>query len=253
MGGVAALATGICGAAFVAATIFASAELAGTNEEARACLMADYALALTGLFGLAAIPALTAWITPAAFGWISWTRNVALLGCGVLTVLSLWQADYDRLPSGEDIGAATEAMEAGLPEFDPAVTTMVKSLVDRAPTGWLEVAGIGLWIASLSAAALRTGTVPAAWCGIGMAAGGLSFCTSFGAALGDISLQTFGAFSGLFVVPFWFAWSGMLLLMKPHKAATERVLPVAEARPATPPRSRRSAGVRRAAIRLWPS
>lgn len=260
MGGVAAVLIGVLGGVFVVLTCLASPEAYNAGIISWPYVLSDYALALTGLLGLAATPAISERVVHLSTGWVRWTGNVAMLGFALLAVLNFWQAEYEMLSEDPTYTIPAISYEANMSlVLDGRIDALVDEFLLRTPHGWLEAAGIGLWILTVSWLSLQSGALPTSLAGTGIAAGILAFCTAIGANLNEPGLHVFGVFGGVVVTPLWFTWAGLFLLGSERSAASrmEPAAPVSSPSADTwilertqAPRPRRR---KHHLIRLWPN
>lgn len=230
MGGTGALLVAFCTPVFVLAVLLASEDAMGTGLPSLPHVLSDYALALLGLFGLAVVPAVSALVMHLSEGWVRWTSTIAALGFALLAVTSFWQADYESsvIKESQSVPAflyedgsaevAEATQETGETEETPEApsspyTLMWEQLMMRAPQGWLEVAGVGLWILSVSWLARGGSLLPSGVVWIGLLAGLLSISTAVGATFDVALLKVCGIVGGGFVLtPLWFGRVGFVLL-----------------------------------------
>jgi hypothetical protein len=219
LGGIGALLVACCTLLFVCALLIAPLDTAWTGLPSWPHVLADYALAWLALFGLAAVPALSARVAALSEGWVRWTSTIATLGFAVLAVTSFWQADYERgvisesqsVPTYVYDEAPASSVDDDAPEAVSAPMLVLEQLVLRAPQGWLEAAGVGLWIFSVSWLA-RSGVLPHSLVWLGLLAGLLSMMTAVGAAFDLTLLKLGGIMGGLVLTPLWFGRMGVVLL-----------------------------------------
>lgn len=196
-------------------------------------VLSDYALALIGLSGLAAVPAITARVAASDRELARWAATIAQIGFGLLTVMSLWQAEYETTLAADAL--SLPGLAPDLP-MDPR-TSFLENALARLPQGWLEVAGVGFWILCVSLLGRRREVFPSALVWLGTVTGIVGIATSLAAAL-QITVAA-GALQVIFcalLCPSWFLWMGNLMLDDvPVEAPTESPTP---AMPATPRRKR---------------
>jgi hypothetical protein len=207
VGGIGALgvAAGLCCAALL--VLLAPAAAFYSSEPSWLFVGADYLLALVGLAGLAAAPAITERVAAWQPGWMRWTGTLAQLGFGVLAVVSFWQAEYELALTGVSFDLPVLGYEE-----EAVGGTRWQELVARQPKGWLEVAGVGLWMLSVSWLARRKAVFPEDLNSVGRAAGLTAFCTVLGATLQVEPLLMLGIMGGLVLQPMWFGWMGWILV-----------------------------------------
>jgi hypothetical protein len=235
MGGAGALLVAACTVTFAALVLLAPQEALEPDQVSWPHVLADYALALTGLFGLAVVPAVTDRVVHLNAGLVRWTSHIAMLGFGVLAVLSFWQAEYEIVPTESAYSLPTVAYD--VPQASPAAAweTAWEDLKVRTPRGWLEVAGVGLWILTVSWLCRQRRTLPAGMTGLGIVVGVFAFYMALGATLQIPSLVALGVVSSLLLTPLWFAWMGIVLIQEAHVEARAAAPGLASAplRPAT--------------------
>lgn len=210
IGGIGALSVTIFTGFFLIALILASRLPLAPDEIAWPHVLADYALALIGLSGLAAVPAISARVVRFDPELIRWSSTVAQFGFGLLAVVSFWQAEYET-------SLAVDSMHVPALGYDGAASaageSFIQTLLMRLPMGWLEVAGVGIWMLSVSWVARKKNVFPAGLVRLGLAAGLSAILVPLGATLQLTSLLSFTLL--LYTValgPFWFIWMGSLLL-----------------------------------------
>ena len=207
-------------------------------------VLSDYALALIGLSGLAAVPAITARVATADRELARWAATVAQFGFGVLTVMSLWQAEYETT-------LAVDAMNLPVLNYDvpDARVTFLENVVTRLPHGWLEVGGVGFWMFCVSLLGRKRHVLPGLLVSLGFVAGLVGVLTAFASASQLTWLAAVGQILYCVVLaPSWFLWMGSLLLEGTPAARTAAAPPAAVA---VPPRRRRSYTAIVPTLRRW--
>jgi hypothetical protein len=207
----------------VAAAYFASALAAGlmpatlqrptevTPHEFWLALSADptahlafhWAWIAAGLFGIGAVPAISALVWRVHRGATLWAGSAALLGFAVLARSHLMEEAFDR------------RIIAHYPTADPAYQQAVHVAAGLAldvPDGVLTYGAIGAWVVVVSVLGLRGRTLPRGVAWLGFALGALLFAGMLGYALriGPLVVAAVGA-GGALAAPAWFASLGALL------------------------------------------
>jgi hypothetical protein len=176
------------------------------SRDPLAHLAYHWAWVAAGLFGLAAVPAISAFVWPANRGAVLWAGSGAWLGFAVNARSHLMEIAFDRkiIPAYADAD----------PAFQQAVHVVAGLALD-VPNGFLTYGVIGVWVAVVSVLGLRSGRLPRALCLLGFANAG-----TYGAGLlGYLFLShallvvSIGV-GGLLIAPLWYAWLGVILLRK---------------------------------------
>jgi len=220
IGGIGAIGGAFCSVAFVFLITFHSVSAGYTEGPSPRLILADYALALAGLFGLAVVPALSRRVLHVSPGVVYWLSIIAQVGFGLLAVMSFWQAEYETNLSIETsripvvpYEEATDVTEVSFP-----LSVAIQEITTRAPRGWLESAGVGIWIFVVSCFARTNGLFSPMLAQVGLSAGASAVLVSLGAAFQLVTFQLFGLINFLVLYPVWFGWVGLILLradMKP--------------------------------------
>jgi hypothetical protein len=166
---------------------------------------------VAGLFGLAAVPAISACVWPSSRGAVLWAGSGAWLGFAVNARSHLQEIAFDR----KIIPAYTDAD----PAFQQAVHVVAGLALD-VPDGFLTYGVVGVWVGVVSVLGLRSGLLPRALCFLGFANAG-----AYGAGLlGYLFLShallvlSIGV-GGLLIAPLWYAWLGTILLRKARRVS----------------------------------
>jgi len=170
-------------------------------------LLFDYLFALMALLGLALIPAVHQRLQ-ASSPLLTWSAGVAQVGFALTAIVSLWQADYETSLWRE---AASEA-SGSLGLLQGGWSGWLQLLLERMPRGWLETAGVGLWILVVSRIAHRLPVWPTSLTQSGLVLGAAMACIALGATTGFTFLQVFGLLNYLILWPFWLLRLGLFLL-----------------------------------------
>lgn len=169
-----------------------------------------WAWVAAGLFGLAAVPAISAFVWPANRGAVLWAGSGAWLGFAVNARSHLMEIAFDRkiIPAYADAD----------PTFQQAVHVVAGLALD-VPDGFLTYGVVGVWVGVVSVLGLRSGLLPRGLCLLGFANAG-----AYGAGLlGYLFLShallvlSIGV-GGLLIAPLWYAWLGAILLRKAQRA-----------------------------------
>lgn len=244
LGGVGALLVFLCSGLFALLVLFAPQTALEPGEVPWSYVLGYYALALVGVFGLAVVPPVSRRVAAQSEGWMRWTSTLALVGFAVLGVTHFWAAEYETTlfleydgPLGGEIGGG---LLVGFQGVDWTVAR--EELLFRIPQGWFEVAGIGLWVFSVSWLARGAGLLPKGLVRLGLLGGGFSLLVPLGASAQVWLLHFLGTAVGLVLTPWWFCWIGVLLLREESRQRkpepSERLAeagPTPEERGAPPP------------------
>lgn len=178
-------------------------------------LVAQYwALALVGVFGLGAVPAVTRAIRPADDGLSRWAAALAMLGFAVAVVM------FVRYTHAQPIRARAYV------EGDAAVRAAIEAsqtAFNLDPQGWLQFGAVGLWVLVTSAQALRSGALARPLCWLGLVVTASYWAVVAGFVLPAPMLITIAAAAGgTLLGPLWWIWLGIVLLRAPRPpSATE--------------------------------
>lgn len=185
-------------------------------------VLSDYVLALAGLFGLAAVPAIHARVAPLSEGWMRWTSTLALIGFVMMAVTGFWHAESETSLIGSWSPLPAEiAPDLAIPMTSLAIFL---DLLGHVPLGWFEAAGIGLWVFSVSWLARGTDLLSQGVIRIGLAAGVLSVAAMLGAAPQlALLLLPIMMTGGLLLSTLWFFQVGLLLLREEKEEQKERM------------------------------
>ncbi len=198
-------------------SVVAASLLGAESHGVYALLVAsDYALALLGLVGLAVVPGVLECFSGDA--WVRWTGRIAVLGFALIAVMSFWQAEYELSLEGVP-GMAAEAPAGMLQEGETPFGRVWADVTARLPQGWLELAGVGLWIFSVSRLARRRHAWPQGLSDVGTIIGVSSFLAAAGCAFDLESLRTVGFAAGMVFLPLWFGGVGFMLAQPEGKPA----------------------------------
>lgn len=156
-----------------------------------------------GLFGLGAVPAISALVWRVHRGAVLWAASAALLGFAVLARSHLMEVAFDR------------RVIASYPSADPAYQQAVHvsaALALDVPDGVLTYGAIGVWLIVVSALGLRGRVLPHAVAALGLGAGALLVAGMCGYMFEVRPLVVAAvAIGGALVVPAWFVALGVKL------------------------------------------
>jgi hypothetical protein len=175
-----------------------------------------FAWVAAGLFGLGAVPALSAAVWRAHPGAVVWTGAGAWLGFAVLARSHLMEVAFDRKIIPLYAGAS--------PAFQEAVHVVAGLALD-VPDGVLTHGLVGVWIGVVSWLAVRRGGAAPALGLLGAAAGLSQLAGVFGYALAlrPLVVVAIGLGGGL-LVPAWFVWMGVSALRNTRQDPPGRLI-----------------------------
>jgi hypothetical protein len=170
---------------------------------------------VAGVFGLAAVPAVSLIVWPSNRGAVLWSGVAAIFGFAVMARSHLMEVAFDRriIPHYRDAE----------PAFQQAVQVVAGLALD-VPDGFLTYGAIGVWVAVVSSLALRDRLLPAPLCVLGFA----TALTYLAGVLGytfvvrPLLVLSIGL-GGLLLAPAWYAWLGMLLRKRAAQEAAASV------------------------------
>lgn len=217
MGGIGALLVALFAGLFATMLLLTPLAVRQAEVMSWAYVLSDYVLALAGLFGLAAVPAIHQRIAPLSEGWMRWTSTLALIGFALMAVNGFWQAGYETSVVEFLVHSPfEEPLEDVIPETAQGAFL---GLLGRVPVSWFEAAGIGLWVFSVSWLARGTGLLPKSLIYTGLSAGVLSIAATLGAAPQmALLLLPIIMTGGLLLSTLWFFRMGRLLLREERTA-----------------------------------
>jgi hypothetical protein len=171
------------------------------NPTAHLCF--HWAWVLAGLFGIAAVPAISLLVWSAHRGATLWSGLAAVLGFAVMARSHLMEQAWDR--------RIIPLYQTADPAFQQAVHVVAGLALD-VPDGVLTYGAPGVWIAVISFLGLRRRTLPSLFGYLGFAAAGalLAGVVGYGLLLRPFIVVAVGA-GGFLLVPAWFAWAALLL------------------------------------------
>lgn len=162
-----------------------------------------WAFALTGVFALGALPAITESVRSVNEGWARWTSNLAYLGFAVTAID--WFRNMALQP------ARAEAYVAGDASVQAALAAPTfAAILDS--NGYLGFGGVGLWVLVTSLLAMRSKLWPNTLAYVGIAVSVLYALVSVSLVY-DIAalLRIVAALGGVVAAPIWYIWVGMRL------------------------------------------
>jgi hypothetical protein len=161
-----------------------------------------YVGALTGVFGLALVPAVKRLVGPGDEGWLGWASALAYVGYAVTIVGFLLSAA--RLPGiAQAYAAGDEAVRA-------ALQPLWRSSIDQ--NALLTYGAVGVWIVVASVLGRRHGRIASRLSWLGIAAGVLAWLGPLGSLVKlPEAVVLFVALGGLLLVV-WYGWIGLTLL-----------------------------------------
>lgn len=189
-------------------------------------IFADYCLVLFGISGLAVVPAISRRVLRFSPGLINWVSLLAQLGFSLLAVMSVWQAEYESslIVQSRDMPVVTYDPVQGHAIDSPSMLLMIwQGVTTRIPQGWLDCAGIGLWILTVSWLARDAGLLPLGMVQVGMAAGISAISASAGSAVQLSFIHLTGNIGLLLFYPLWFGWAAIFLIKRENTLRRARL------------------------------
>ena len=178
--------------------------LVSISQSSTLYMVEEGMFALSSLFAIAAVLAISENVHILHKGWVLWTGTLAIIGQAVNTIEALHRMVFDPLKAAAYVKGGT-AIKAAL-----TVPGAVQGLFD--PQGWLRFGVVGFWVLVVSLLALRDSVWPKllAYVGIG---GGIAYLLVVpGQAL---QIQWFIAIvagiGGVVLIPIWYIWLGLRL------------------------------------------
>ncbi|MDJ0788081.1 MAG: hypothetical protein QNK05_14825 [Myxococcota bacterium] len=159
--------------------------------------------ALSGILGLAVVPAVLRLVRDEAEGLALWASALAYVGFAVTARSHLMEVEFDL---------RVAPLYATLAPETQATVPLIAGLALDVPHGWLTMGGIGFWVFAVSWLGLRAESLSR-----GLVYLGFALATAFLAAVVGFSflllpLVTLGVgLGGLVLAPVWFVWLGFAL------------------------------------------
>jgi len=161
-----------------------------------------WVFALSGLLGIAVVPAVSESVRPVNEGWVRWTSNLAVLGFAVVAINNFRNIAFQP-------GLAAAYMEGD------AVTKAaieVGGPFGLDPQNWLGFGAVGLWVLVVSLLAQRTGVWPRLQTNLGIAAAVAYWLVVIGSVFNLEALFTIAAaLGGIILAPVWYIMTGLRL------------------------------------------
>jgi hypothetical protein len=157
-------------------------------------------MALVGVLGLAAVPAISEMVRAGHEGWVRWMSNLALVGFAVMAVSNAFT--FARLP-----GIAL-AYVKGDPATQAALVPVWRSSLDL--HGFWGYGAIGLWVLVVSLLALRGTSIPKGLAWLGVLAAVLNLLIPVGFLLKQPPVFLYDSILGGLVSCVWFIWVGLV-------------------------------------------
>lgn len=162
-------------------------------------LLELWQMTITGVLGLAVVPAFTQLVRGGNEGWVRWTSNLAFLGFSVAAVSNALTAG--RLP-----GLAS-AYVAGDDSTKAALAPIWRSSLDLQAL-W-QYGAVGVWILAVSVFALRGKILPTNLAYVGMALGVLHLFVPVALLLKNQPFILAVAGLSAILAPIWYIWAGL--------------------------------------------
>lgn len=166
----------------------------------------SWVIAVSGILGLGAVAAISAFVRSTNAGWVNWMQNLALMGFALTAVSSARQATvtYDR-------AARFFCGECTVEDNFRKIIDVTQQLVPLDPGGLFTFGGIGLWVLTVSTLALRGHAFPATISAIGIALAAAYFVAVISNLTGADPLRTIAFAVGAILALAWYGWIGMEL------------------------------------------
>jgi hypothetical protein len=166
-------------------------------------LFFHWAWVAAGLFGIAAVPAISMLVWSVRRGAVLWSGLAALLGFAVMARSHLMEVAWDR--------KIIPVYQTADPAFQRAVHVVAGLALD-VPDGVLTYGVLAIWVGAVSLLATRKDPL-ARWfarLGFATAAALLAGVVGYGLLLRPFIVIAVGV-GGFLLVPAWFAWAALLL------------------------------------------
>ena len=157
--------------------------------------------ALSAVFALAAVTAISEAVRSDNEGWVDWTRNLAYVGFVVTAINS-----FNSIMHVPERAAAYMAGDASTQAAITAICTELD------PAGWLRFGGVGLWLLIVSILALRTHRLPKVLAYVGIVFAIFNWLAVVGYVIHMRVLVALSAgLGGIILAPIWYIWIGLKL------------------------------------------
>lgn len=175
------------------------------------------ALALTGILGIAVVPALTAFVGEADQPVLRWASTLAIVGFAVTAIENF---RFERIQPAR---AAQYICNCTDEAAKKTIATIALAPLD--PGSWLSFGAVGLWLLLISLAAWRSGRLPRLLALLGVV-GALVYLSLVAANL--LNLDQFATVAtivgGAILAPIFYIWLGIVLsrasAREPNAAST---------------------------------
>jgi hypothetical protein len=157
-------------------------------------------MALIGVLGLAAVPAISELVRAGHDGWVRWMSNLAFVGFAVMAVSNVFT--YSRLP-----GLAA-AFVKGDPATQAALVPVWRSSFDL--LGFWGYGAVGLWILVVSLVALQGTSLPKGLAYLGILTAVLNLLIPVGFLLKQPPIFLYDSILGGLASCIWFIWAGLV-------------------------------------------
>ena len=178
------------------------AEILSKNDKPRMVLF--WIFAITGFFGIGAVPAIAGQVRALNEGWMDWVTILAYVGFGCMAI-----ENFRALQINPNIILDYKAAD---PKVKLALSRSL-SLVPLDPKGWLTYGGVGLFLFVANLIALNNGTWDTALCWIGLLCGFFYQFIVFGNLIHVYGyFKVAAGIGGIILGPLWYIWMGIHLL-----------------------------------------
>ncbi|MDH3685811.1 MAG: hypothetical protein OEP95_06265 [Myxococcales bacterium] len=162
-----------------------------------------WAWVAAGVFGVAAVPAISLLVWPIHRGAVMWSGLGSWVGFVVMARSHLMELAWDR--------KIIPVYQTADPAFQDAVHVVAGLALD-VPDGVLTYGAVGAWVAVVSTLALRREDLPRwfSYLGFLTAAALLAGVVGYGFLVHFLIVVSVGV-GGFLLVPAWFVWAGLLL------------------------------------------
>ena len=161
-----------------------------------------WAFALSAVFAIAAVLAVSEMVLPLSEGWVRWTKNLAIIGFTVTALGNFRSLAY--YPTMAATYATGDAMTKAAIEASQYV-------FDLDPNGWLIFGGVGLWFLVVNLLALSENSWPKILSYVGIAGAIAYWLVVAGYVFQMYILISVAAAASIVVAPIWYIWAGLTL------------------------------------------
>ncbi len=172
-----------------------------------------WAFAITGMLGLAVVPALSATVLHLNEGWVRWTGSLATLGFAVTILDNYWAIVVTPLRAAAYVTGTAEIRAALRVPYSAQFIDL---------QGWLGYGAVGLWILVCSILALKSNSWPRGLGYLGVAGGAVYFLALASNLIpGYKEINLVASAAAIVLGPVFYIWMGFAL-----RRAARGVVPV---------------------------